>query len=261
MNRLEEIIAHKRQEIRNLVPLTEKLRASALAVNRELSFERALRLDAENGLGLIAEVKKASPSAGDIAVEADPIRQARLYAEAGVSAISVLTDEKYFKGKLEYLSRIRGYVDVPLLRKDFTVHECQIYEAAVAGADAILLIVAALEQEELVRLARAAESVGLDVLSEVHDLDELERALDAEARIIGVNCRNLKTMQVDLTTFERVSEEVPDGVLLVAESGIRTVDDAALCGSWGADALLVGEALMRADDPGALAAAMMAARG
>lgn len=252
-------MATKQEEIRSLIPLTDKLKASALGIDRELSFERSLRLDAESGLGLIAEVKKASPSAGDIALDIDPIAQAQAYAEARVSAISVLTDVTYFKGKLEYLSRIRGYVDVPLLRKDFICHECQIYEAAIAGADAILLIVAVLEPQRLKELMLAAESVGLDVLVEVHDLEELEIALDAEAKIVGVNCRNLKTFEVSLATFEQISEEVPDEVLLIAESGITSVADADSCARWGADALLVGEALMRAEDPTKFAAEMMAA--
>ena len=201
-------------------------------------------------LGLIAEVKKASPSAGIIAKDFDPVSQAKKYADAGASAISVLTDEKYFKGKLEYLTQIQQIVDVPVLRKDFIVHESQIYEASVAGADAILLIVAALSQEDLKRLFDCAYTYQLEVLMEVHDLPELERALETDVKIIGVNNRNLKTFEVDLKNTESISEEVPEDILFVSESGIKTPQDASLVASWGADAVLVGETLMRADDVG-----------
>ena len=199
-------------------------------------------------LGLIAEVKKASPSAGIIAEDFDPVSQAKKYADAGASAISVLTDEKYFKGKLEYLTQIKQAVDVPVLRKDFIIHESQIYEASVAGADAILLIVAALSQDDLQRLFDCANTYQLEVLMEVHDLAELEKALETDVKIIGVNNRNLKTFEVDLKNTESISEEVPEDILFVSESGIKTPQDASLVASWGADAVLVGETLMRADD-------------
>ncbi|MEM7601110.1 MAG: indole-3-glycerol phosphate synthase TrpC, partial [Verrucomicrobiota bacterium] len=170
---------------------------------------------------------------------------AKSYEEAGANALSVLTDEKYFQGHLSYLSQIREAVDIPLLRKDFIIHEVQIFEAVVAGADAILLIVGALEQEELVHLLDAAHSYQLDVLVEVHDLEEMERALETDAKIIGVNNRNLKTFEVDLTATETLSEEVGPYHILVSESGIYTGEDTARIQSWGADAILVGEALMR----------------
>ena len=256
MDTLREIIAHKRTEVARLLPLEEKYRHEAARRNDFRSLARALDRGPDQ-LGLIAEVKKASPSVGVIAESFDPVNQARLYAQAGASAISVLTDEKYFQGRLSYLTQIREAVEVPLLRKDFMVHEVQIYESVIAGADAILLIVAALTDEELVRLQRCAHSFQLDVLVEVHDRDELERAIDMEARLIGINNRNLRTFEVDLRTTEALSEEVPDDVLLVSESGIRTPEDARLVHSWGANALLVGEALMRADDVDAAVRAMM----
>jgi indole-3-glycerol phosphate synthase len=190
-------------------------------------------------------VKRASPSAGTIATDFDPLMIARGYEKAGANALSVLTDEKYFQGRLEYLSLIREQVDIPCLRKDFIIHEAQIFEAVVAGADAILLIVAALDQPTLEHLLEVAHTFQLDALVEVHDLPELERALAIDARIIGVNNRNLKHFTVDLGTTEKLAEEVPDDVVLVAESGIKTVADAQRLAEAGADALLVGETLMR----------------
>ena len=257
-SKLDEIIAHKRSEIEKIVPLTEKLRASAAMREDFRSFFTALGgglRDQERGVGfgenplaVIAEVKKASPSAGTISADFDPVEVARSYAEAGADAISVLTDEKYFQGNLAFLSQIREAVDLPLLRKDFIIHEAQIYEAVIAGADAILLIVAALEQEELIRLQGIAEAFQLDVLVEVHDLAEADRAIAADARIIGINNRNLKTFEVSLENTERLSEEFGPDTLLVSESGILDGADARKVRSWGADAILVGESLMRSDD-------------
>lgn len=244
MNKLDEIIAYKHREIERILPLTEKLRAAAAARNDFRRFGESLVLD-PGRLGMIAEIKRASPSAGTISEEFDYLTIARTYEKAGASAISVLTDEKYFQGRLDYMTNIRQQVDIPVLRKDFIVHEVQIFEAVVAGADAILLIVAALNQETLVRLLDTAHAYQLDVLVEVHDLEELDRALDSEARIIGVNNRNLKSFTVDMATTERLAEEVPGDVILVSESGIRTVEDAERLAAAGADALLVGETLMR----------------
>ena len=251
VNKLDEIIAYKREEVKKIIPLTEKLQFGALERNDFRSLESALKplgSEEDNSLGLIAEVKKASPSAGVIATNFDPVEQAKVYDESGASAISVLTDEKYFQGKLEYLVQIRQQVQCPVLRKDFIVHEAQIFEASVAGADAILLIVAALSQEELVHLLDVTYRYQLEALVEVHDGEEMERALDTDARIIGINNRNLKTMEVDLETTETVGEEVPEGIILVSESGIKSVEDAAQVQAWGADAVLVGEFLMRQDD-------------
>lgn len=247
MNKLDEIIAHKRTEVEKLLPRMEMLRAAATLRNDFRSLEDALRLDPTR-LGMIAEVKRASPSAGTIAADFDPLTIARGYEKAGATALSILTDEKYFQGRLEYLSLIRSQVDIPCLRKDFIIHESQIYEAVVAGADAILLIVAALDQPNLVHLLEVAKTFQLDVLMEVHDLPELERALDTDVRILGINNRNLKTFTVDLSTTESLAEEVPDDILLVAESGIKTPDDAHFLAGAGADALLVGETLMRSQN-------------
>ena len=209
MNKLEEIIAHKRTEVEKLLPRVDKLRAAAALRDDVRSFADALRADPTR-LAMIAEVKRASPSAGTIAADFDPLTIARGYEKAGANALSILTDEKYFQGRLEYLSLIRSQVDIPCLRKDFIIHEAQIFEAVVAGADAILLIVAALDQPTLEHLLEVAHTYQLDALVEVHDLPELERALATDARIIGVNNRNLKTFTVDLATTEALAEEVPD---------------------------------------------------
>lgn len=255
-NKLDEILADKRIEVEKLLPLRDKLQFAAQSREDFRCFATALggalrEQGDDEGYGrgplsVIAEVKKGSPSAGTIEPNFDPVAIAKSYEEAGASALSILTDEKYFQGHLSYLSRIREVVDLPLLRKDFIIHEVQIFEAVVAGADAILLIVGALEQEELVHLLAVAQSYQLDVLVEVHDLGEMERALETEAKIIGVNNRNLRTFAVDLHTTERLSEEVGPDHILVSESGIYTGEDTARIQSWGADAILVGEALMRA---------------
>lgn len=247
MNKLDEIIAHKRTEVEKLLPRMEKLRAAATLRDDFRSLEDALRLDPTR-LGMIAEVKRASPSAGTISADFDPLTIARGYEKAGATALSILTDEKYFQGRLEYLSLVREQVGIPCLRKDFIIHEAQIYEAVVAGADAILLIVAALDQDTLVRLLDVAHTFQMDVLMEVHDLPELERALDTDVRILGVNNRNLKSFTVDMATTEALAEEVPDDILLVSESGIKTPDDASRLAAAGADALLVGETLMRSQN-------------
>jgi indole-3-glycerol phosphate synthase len=246
-DRLKQIIDHKRTEVEKLLPLAEKLRYAAAERNDFRSLHHALADDRES-LAIISEIKKASPSAGTIAEDFDPVLIAQEYAAAGADAISVLTDEKFFQGHLSYLAQIRQAVDLPLLRKDFIIHETQVWEAVVAGADAILLIVAALEQDELVHLLEVAATVQLDVLVEVHDLPEMERALDTEATIIGINNRNLKSFEVDLAATELLSQEIGPDHVLVSESGILNGDDSAKVRGWGADAILVGEALMRSPD-------------
>jgi len=175
----------------------------------------------------------------------DPVAIAKNYARAGVEAISVLTDEQFFQGHLDYLQLIRDAVPQPLLRKDFILDPLQIMEAAVAGADAILLIVAALNQEQLATLLETASLYQLDALVEVHTLGELDRAMETEARLIGINNRNLATFEVDLAVTEALSEQVPKEIVLVSESGIRTAEDLARIKACGVDAVLIGEALMR----------------
>jgi indole-3-glycerol phosphate synthase len=258
MNKLDQIIATKREEVAKLKPREDELRLAAMKRNDIRSLRAAL-MDGEEYLAVIAEVKKASPSAGVIQPNFDPVAQAIAYDKAGAAAISVLTDEQYFQGHLDYLVEIRQNVSCPVLRKDFIIDDVQIYEAAAAGADAVLLIVAALPQEQLVHLLDTATRCQLDVLMEVHNQEELDRALQTEANIIGVNNRNLKAFTVDLHTTEDLSEDIPEDVILVSESGIKSVEDAHLVWSWGANAVLVGETLMRADDPSAMVRALMAA--
>ena len=246
-DKLRQILETKKEEIARLRPKADLLRAAALERNDYRSLRDALS-GKDKSLALIAEVKKASPSAGVIAAEFDPVATARMYDSAGASAISVLTDERYFQGQLSDLTRVRQEVSIPVLRKDFIIDPVQIYEAAVAGADAILLIVAALEQAQLVDLLDVAEAHQLDVLMEVHDLEELDRALSTDAQIIGVNNRNLRTFAVDLATTQKLAQEFPSDVILVSESGIKTREDARKVRQWGANAILVGESLMRAED-------------
>jgi indole-3-glycerol phosphate synthase len=246
-NRLQEILDHKKTEIARLLPRAEKLRAAALQRNDFRRFGAAINCG-HDALGLIAEVKKASPSAGVIAREFDPVAVAQAYESAGAHAVSVLTDEKFFQGSLSDLTRVRSAVRLPALRKDFILHEAQIFEAACAGADAILLIVAALEQAQLEALHATASDFQLDVLVEVHTLPELDRALDCGSKIIGINNRDLATFQVDIETTVRLSEQVPDDVLLVSESGIKTQADSQRVFDCGVNAILVGESLMRSGD-------------
>ncbi len=244
MSRLEQILQVKRREIETLRPTASELRRQALLRNDFRSFRSAL-CRADGRIAVIAEVKKASPSAGVIAEVFEPVEIAHRYDSLGADAISVLTDEQFFGGTLQHLRDVRGAVTRPLLRKDFVLDEIQIAQAVAAGADAILLIVAALEQKELVRLREAAVHYQVDAIVEVHTLEETVRALEAGAEIIGINNRDLGTFTVDLSVTEKLSEEVPDEIILISESGIKTAADVARVTKCGMDAILVGEALMR----------------
>lgn len=253
MTFLERILARKRDEVAACAAARPEaeVRARALATPRPRSLHDAL--SARGGpTRIIAEVKRASPSAGAISTELDAVAQARRYADAGAAAISVLTDGPGFGGSLDDLVAVRAAVSVPLLRKDFVVDAYQLAEARAAGADAALLIVAALGHDRLARLLDACAALALSPLVEVHDEPELEIALRAGARLVGVNNRNLHTFAVDLATSERLLPLLPDGVKGVAESGVRTAADARRLRAAGAANLLVGEALVRAEDPGAL---------
>lgn len=257
MSRLQKILDVKETEVARLLPRMDLLRAAAL--QREDFRGFGVSIDrGPAGLGLIAEVKKASPSAGTIAENFDPVLIAQTYEAAGAHAVSVLTDEQFFQGHLSYLTQIRRAIGLPCLRKDFTIHEVQIFEASVAGADAILLIVAALGQERLEALYKTAELCQLEVLVEVHTLEELDRALDLGAKIIGINNRNLTTFEVDLSATEEISEEVPEGIILVSESGIKTGADTQRVFNAGCNAILVGETLMRTGDVAASVGELLA---
>jgi indole-3-glycerol phosphate synthase len=247
---LDTIIAHKQQELQieeEQVPLaTLKSKLANLSPTKD--FRCAI---AQFGnINLIAEVKKKSPSKGIIREDFDPIQIAETYAENGAAAISVLTDVRFFDGRLDYLSSIRQVVDVPLLRKDFTIDPYHIYQARVAGADAILLIVAALTKDQLREFMDIAESLSLASLVEVHTDTELEIALDVEAEIIGINNRDLRTFHTDLATTFSLQEFLPTGKVVVSESGIYTRADVESLREAGVNAILVGESLMRSPDIG-----------
>lgn len=257
---LAEVLRHKREEVaaaaavRPLAALEEAARAADPVRGLRAALERP----AGAPVRAIAEIKRASPSAGPIRPDADPAAIAREYAAAGAAAISVLTDQRFFDGRLEFLARVRAAVDRPLLRKDFIVDRYQVVEARAAGADAVLLIVAALEREPLAELLAEATRLGMDALVEVHSDDEADAALASGARLIGVNHRDLATFTIDMQLTARLAPRLPPGVVLVAESGIRTAADVRRLGAVGADAVLVGEALMRAPSPGDALAALLA---
>jgi len=246
MDRLEEILRVKRDEIERLRPRAAELDREAKARTDFRGFRTALE-SSDKTIAVIAEVKRASPSAGVIAEKFDPVEIARNYERNGANAVSVLTDTQFFQGKLQDLAEVRDAVSIPLLRKDFVLDEVQIAESAASGADAILLIVAVLEQKQLADLLRATAQYQLDALVEVHTGEELNRALDAGAKIVGINNRNLSTFDVDLGVTQQLCRDVPDEIVLISESGIKTLPDVARVKACGADAVLIGEALMRGD--------------
>ena len=249
---LETIIAATRRivEVREAAePLAALVERAARQPARKGQFESALlRRDRVN---VIAECKRRSPSKGVLRADYDPVAIASSYAAAGAAAISVLTEPTFFDGSLEHLAAVRAAVDIPLLRKDFIISEYQLLEARAAGADAVLLIVAALRPAELKVLHDHARRHGLDVLVEAHDATELSIAIDAGARIVGVNNRNLRTLQVDVHASETLIAQMPRDVIAVSESGLKTADDLARLEALGYRAFLVGERFMTAADPGA----------
>jgi indole-3-glycerol phosphate synthase len=215
------------------------------------------RLVRSGQVNIIAECKRRSPSRGILRSDYDPVAIAKGYERANAAALSVLTEPSFFDGALAHLEAVRSAVECPLLRKDFIVDEYQVYEAAASGADAALLIVAALSDDELRRLKQTAEQLGLAVLVEVHDAAELERALAAGATLVGVNNRNLRTMEVDTRASEVIAAALPRGIVAVSESGLRTAADIARLQAIGYNAFLVGERFMTAPDPGAALAELL----
>jgi indole-3-glycerol phosphate synthase len=255
---LDEIIAGVREDLavrQKQAPL-DRLKERCQHIDPALNPMPAL---SGPGVAVIAEVKRSSPSKGTLAEIADPAALATEYEAGGAAAISVLTEERRFAGSLDDLVRVRCAVSVPVLRKDFVVTAYQLFEARAAGADLVLLIVAALSDPELVSLVERAKSIGLTPLVEVHDEQETARALDAGARVIGVNARNLRTLEVDRTTFARLAPLIPEDVVRVAESGVRGPHDLIAYANCGADAVLVGESLVTGKNPRDAVADLVAA--
>lgn len=257
---LEKILAVKREEMAARLPgELQALRMLCGPVARR-SLADALRRPPGAPVRVLAEIKRASPSAGPIRAGADPAVIAAEYAQAGAAALSVLTDKQFFDGDIAYLAKARHACRLPILRKDFLIDPYQIQQAAAGGADAVLLIVAALTALELQIMARETRNAGLEALVEVHDIAEMEAAVSApvSAKIVGVNHRDLRTFTIDMSLTETIAKRLPADVILVAESGIRTAQDVQRLGDAGAHAVLVGEQLMRAASPGE---ALLALRG
>lgn len=254
---LDTILQHKERELaerRTAVPLRD-LRQRAEATEPPRDFAAALRQD---NIRLIAEIKRASPSKGVFAPDLDPAALAQTYESGGASALSVLTDERFFQGSLRDLTAARTAVGIPALRKDFTTDEYHIVEARTAGADAVLLIVAALPQPRLQTLLRCAEAWGMAAIVEVHTAEETAQALEINAEIIGVNNRNLHTFETTLETTAALRSLIPSDRLVVSESGIHTPEDVARLHAWNVDAMLIGEALVTAPNTAAKVASLVA---
>lgn len=249
---LDDIIAKKKLRLGRAmekIPLAEMTSLAEKAMSDlcrpQGNFKAALE---KEGLSLIAEVKKASPSKGLIQPDFDPVRIAVSYEQSGADAVSVLTEEDYFLGSPEYLAAIRGKIGLPILRKDFIIDSYQIYEARVIGADAVLLIAAALDDKQLSDFYRTARQLSLDVLAEAHNAEEISRLAAQDFDIIGINNRDLKTFRVNIENTRDLIGLLPKGTVAVCESGIKGGADSALARKWGADAVLVGETLMRSGD-------------
>jgi indole-3-glycerol phosphate synthase len=256
---LDSIIAHKHTEVlerQSQMPLPE-LTARAKEAPPPRDFLAALQTPKLGSVALIAEVKKASPSAGIIRPDFDPVTIARIYEANGASCLSVLTDEKFFQGHDNYLKAVRKAVTLPIIRKDFVIDQWQIYESRALGADAILLIAAALTPTQIADYQALAQELGMAALVEVHTESEMEVALGANAQLIGINSRNLNTFVTDLGTVKKLAAMVPAGVTLVAESGLKTPADVRQVADAGAKAILVGETLMRSADIGAAVLALL----
>lgn len=259
MTVLDDIIAGVRQDLAVREEATPLALVKEQADRRPSALDCLNRLRAEDAVRVIAEVKRSSPSKGALATIKDPAALAAEYEKGGAAVISVLTEERRFHGSLADLDAVRARVDIPVLRKDFVVTPYQVWEARAHGADLVLLIVAALEQTVLESLVERVHSLGMTALVEVHDVDEVERAADAGARVIGVNARDLRSLEVDRTTFARVAPAIPSHIIKIAESGVRGPHDVMDYARAGADAVLVGEALVTDDAPRESVADLVAA--
>jgi indole-3-glycerol phosphate synthase len=259
---LDQIVSATRRRVAAVKEQSDAAKLARMAEKHQpRGFAQALRKASTDGFGVIAELKKASPSRGLIREDFYPSALARELADAGATCLSILTDEEFFQGSLEYLAEVSAAVTIPLLRKDFMVDEFQILEARAYCADAILLIVAALNDIELRTLHQSARAHGLDVLCEIHDADELSRALDAGCDLIGVNSRDLRTFHVDLNTALTLGPHIPSHCLRIAESGIAAGGDIARLRIAGFDGFLVGESLMRVAHPGEALQQLIASAG
>ncbi len=261
---LDEIIATKRKEVTELRRRRpdEQLRAAASQTPRPRNFYAAIAAEPKHGVHLIAEIKKASPSAGVIRADFDPVQIAKVYHTCGAAALSVLTDETYFQGRLEYIEQVKQAVPLPVLRKDFLIDPYQLYESRLAGADAVLLIAEALTPQQLLDMLILANELALTSLIEVHEADVLMQVRSVVGfphqrySLLGINNRNLRTQQTDVGTTARLADLVDDDTILVSESGVRTREDVLRLQRAGARAILIGETLMRSDDIPAKIAAL-----
>lgn len=247
MNLLRKIVLRKKEEVerRKRSLSIDMLRSKDLPLMRD--FKGALE---RKGISIIAEIKKSSPSAGIIRENFDPVQIAKIYEENEACAISILTDRNFFGGNPEYIMAVKKELSLPILRKDFIVDEYQIYESRYIGADAILLIARILTSEQISRFIQTAKNLGLSCLVEVHKLDELEKALSSNTEIIGINNRDLDTLQVDIGISLRLKRMIPDGYINISESGIKRRGDVLKLQKAGFDGILIGEALLRAENPG-----------
>ena len=244
MNKLEEICFHKKKEVEK-IKFDKDFFIQNQLIKKPRNFLKSIKSKRKKKYNIITEVKKKSPSKGIIKKNFDPVKIAIEYEKAGACCLSVLTEEKYFLGKLSYIESIKKYVDIPVLRKDFIINEIQIYESFYYGADSILLILAILSDYETIKFYNIAKELNMSVLLEVHDKSELERAKRLNVECIGINNRNLKTLEISLNTFIELSKLIPKGILKVCESGISEQKELSLMERYGANAFLVGHSLMQ----------------
>lgn len=248
---LDRIVEHHRHSAENDQRRLDDLIASCANLPPARGFRRRIIADARTGLAVISEIKRRSPSKGDLRIDLDPAELARTYQDAGASCLSVLTDETFFAGSREDLRRASEASSLPVLRKDFTVSAADVCDARIMGADCVLLIASVLSDSELKEFSSLADRIGIDVLVEIHDERELDRAMGIGATMVGVNQRDLVTFQVDRERALRMAPMIPDGIVKIAESGVRTSQDAWELAQAGYHAVLVGEALVTSGDPGA----------